>query len=152
MSTTESVQNEWFPSSDADWRTEIIDLTSYVSDPFNADIRLAFVTTNGNGNNLFLDNIQVFPTAIPNLVNKDQSMVVFPNPSTGRFSIAMGLPVKEPVALTIIDLSGRVIQRYDLLDVLNQRFEVNLPELNGVYLVNVRGEKTNVTQRILIGR
>lgn len=152
LATVAQSNEEWFPRADSDWRTETIDLTPYISDPFTSTIRIALVTTNGNGNNIFLDNIEVFPSASPNTVDNDQEMTVFPNPSTGRFSVAMDLPTKEEITLHVVDLSGRVIKRYQLSDVLNQRFEIDIPNLEGVYLVNARGEKTNLTRRILIGR
>ena len=152
LATADQSEDEWFPRTEEAWRTEIVDLTSFAIDPFVSSIRIAFVTTNGNGNNIFLDNIQVFPSATPNTVDNDQSMTVYPNPSTGRFSVAMDLPEKEAITLNIIDMSGRMIRRYALTDVLNQRFEIDIPDLAGVYLVNARGENTNVTRRILIGR
>lgn len=146
------VAEEWFPSESEDWRTEIIDLTSFIQDTFTDEIRVAFVTTNGNGNNIFLDNIQFFDTQKPNLLDNESKMTVFPNPTTGTFFVAMDLPKKESIAIKIIDLSGKLVRQFDLTNVLNQRFEINIPETKGVYFVNARGKNTNVTKRILIGR
>ena len=147
-----SVNTEWFPSSEADWITETIDLTEFIDDVFTNEIRIAFVTTNGNGNNIFLDNIQLFDTRIPNLLDIKGNMTVFPNPSTGTFFVAMDLPQREEIALRIIDISGKQVRKFDLVNVLNQRYEINIPQTKGVYFVQAIGKNTNLTRRILIGR
>lgn len=146
------VIGEWFPSEETDWVTETIDLTDIISDVFTSQIRIAFVTTNGNGNNIFLDNIQLFDTQVPNLLEINGNMSVFPNPSTGLFFVAMDLPQREEIALSVIDISGKVVRRFDLVNVLNQRYEIDIPQTKGVYFVQAIGKNTNLTRRILIGR
>ncbi|MEL6558720.1 MAG: choice-of-anchor J domain-containing protein, partial [Bacteroidota bacterium] len=148
----EPVSGEWFPALETDWVTETIDLTEIINDVFTSQIRIAFVTTNGNGNNIFLDNIQLFDTQIPNLLEINGNMSVFPNPSTGLFFVAMDLPQREEIALSVIDISGKVVRRFDLMNVLNQRYEIDIPQTKGVYFVQAIGKNTNLTRRILIGR
>jgi PKD repeat protein len=55
LSTTASTPGEFFPTAAGQWRRETIDLTPYVG----SIIVLKFKVTNGFGNNLFIDNINV---------------------------------------------------------------------------------------------
>ncbi|MGB3468455.1 MAG: choice-of-anchor J domain-containing protein, partial [Cyclobacteriaceae bacterium] len=153
LSTVEtSVETEWLPSSQDDWRRETIDLTPIVEDIFTDQIRVAFVTINGNGNNIYLDNIAFFDTSEPNILDNGNKLTVFPNPAIDEFFISLDLPEKESVEITIFDISGRVVNRRDLPNALNQRVTVTVPGLRGVYFVYVKGKNINESKRILMGR
>ncbi len=153
LATSTNSTAEWFPSVSSDWRTETIDLTSFITDPFNSQIRIAFVTTNGNGNNIFLDNIQIFPTQEPNLINNGQEMTVFPNPAnSGTANLAISLSQQDNVVLSIIDVSGRIVVREELTNALNQRYTFSTTGLQGVYFIRLKGENTDLVERILIGQ
>lgn len=60
LETVADQTGDWFPSAAGDWRTETIDLSAYVGNM----ITVKFESTNGWGNNLFLDNIY-FPSFEP---------------------------------------------------------------------------------------
>ena len=60
LATTAAVSSEFTPTG-SQWRTEVIDLTSYAG---QANLQLAFVATNDWGNNLYLDNIGLTASAI----------------------------------------------------------------------------------------
>ncbi|TAE49803.1 MAG: PKD domain-containing protein, partial [Bacteroidetes bacterium] len=56
LATAEPYTQTFIPI-ETEWRTETIDLSSYDGEPF---VQVAFVNFNGNGNDLYLDNIRVF--------------------------------------------------------------------------------------------
>jgi len=147
---SQNINEEWFPSENRDWNTVTLDLTEFISKSISDQLRIAFVTTNGNGNNIFLDNIQTFTTSEPNL-NQGQSLIVFPNPvRNGTVNISLNLPISEPVILTLVDLSGKIIREELITNALNQRFTYSTFGLGGLYLLNIKGEKTDLTERIFI--
>jgi hypothetical protein len=45
------------PTGASDWSRHFINLSEYVG---HEDVRIAFVARNGNGNNLYIDNIEFF--------------------------------------------------------------------------------------------
>ncbi|MCP4442707.1 MAG: S8 family serine peptidase [Aureispira sp.] len=55
LSTTGNASSSWIPASAADWKTETVDLTPYLGN----NVVIRFVNINRNGNNLYLDNINV---------------------------------------------------------------------------------------------
>lgn len=55
LATANERPTEFVPSTSSDWETDVIPLASYAGQ----NIQLIFEATNGNGNNLFLDNVQI---------------------------------------------------------------------------------------------
>ena len=54
-STGEYAYGQWMPSSAADWKTEVIDLSAY----YNDTITLRLLNINGHGNYLYIDQVQI---------------------------------------------------------------------------------------------
>ena len=78
----------------------------------------------------------------------ENKLVVYPNPSNGRFIISGG-SVKEGVQLKIIDVNGRIV--YDNICTTNNLFEIDLSLLqSGIYILNVftNNEKIHVQKLI----
>lgn len=56
LQTTAETTTEYIPNSAAQWRTDSINLNNYLS---SGTIIVKFLVTNGNGNHLYLDNINI---------------------------------------------------------------------------------------------
>ncbi len=56
LQTTAETTTEYIPNSDTQWRTDSINLNNYLS---SGTIIVKFLVTNGNGNHLYLDNINI---------------------------------------------------------------------------------------------
>jgi PKD repeat protein len=96
------------PSSVNQWRTENIDLASYL----NQQIYLRFVAFNQNGNHLYLSNVQVANTvlAAKEAIAESSSLQAYPNPVAGGQSLSLTLPtVAGPAALRVVDAVGRSV-------------------------------------------
>ena len=78
LSTVESTTSEYVPTSETEFRTEVVDLSEYAE---LGNIRLAFIGVNGFGNNLYIKNIKInAEQEAVYSVNLDQ--VVSPSPIT----------------------------------------------------------------------
>jgi len=142
-------ETEWFPATSQDWVTEIIDLTEFAGE---SDALLAFVFTNANGNNLYLDNIDFFITATPEFIDvEDDLLKVYPNPVIDNFNVAFNLAVKENVSVRVIDMMGNQVLTETLPGTLNQIVPYDAINLsNGLYLVQFIGESFRKTERIVV--
>ncbi|MES2513261.1 MAG: T9SS type A sorting domain-containing protein [Bacteroidota bacterium] len=87
---------------------------------------------------------------------RDSELDIYPNPSTGEFTIKYDLFKRCDVRLDVFDMKGVLIRT--IVDVSNQyegkyQIPVNLNELpNGIYLVNlIKGNKKSV-ERLVITR
>jgi hypothetical protein len=73
------------------------------------------------------------------------SLEVYPNPAQDRLNIRLDQP--QAAQVTLLDLQGRVLQRATLIN----RLELNVSDLpSGLYLVQVRSEGLQVTQKVVI--
>ncbi len=150
---TDTISNvEWMPATDEDWKTQFIDLTDYIGSP---ELRVAFVFTNGNGNRLFLDDINFYRTQDPDIPDLDALktiLAVYPNPAIDNFSVAFNLPDRQDINLQLVDLSGRIVykKRYD--NVLNDKLVFQAPSQKGCYILHVKGPSINQSKRIYIRR
>ncbi|GAB3662811.1 hypothetical protein GCM10028791_38040 [Echinicola sediminis] len=59
LSTVESTTNEFIPTFESEFRTEVVNLADYAG---LGNVRIAFIAINGFGNNLFIKNIKINST------------------------------------------------------------------------------------------
>src|SRR5690606_31605293 len=56
LQTAELTSDEFFPNSEQQFRTELVNLSRYAE---LGEIRIAFVAVNGFGNNLFIKDVEI---------------------------------------------------------------------------------------------
>lgn len=141
----------WEPG-DSDWQKREINLSTLAGQP---EVRLAFIFTNGNGNNIYLDNIEFFLSAEPNPT--DRSLAVYPNPYLlnqdveNPLQLTFGLEEKGPVSIELIDMMGRVLVEEQQVNVLNQTYIIFVPDIPaGTYVVRASSSSRIFTERITI--
>ncbi len=76
------------------WRSEVIDISSYAG---NASVMIRFEAVSGHGNNLYVDNIDINDNVgIPQVYDGSTKLNLFPNPAADAVSLSssvLGLPV-----------------------------------------------------------
>lgn len=143
-------QEEWFPSEDEDWIREHIDLSDYAG---SSTVRVAFVFTNQNGNNLFIDNVEFFDVAEPKVfTDLEDKIRVYPNPAADHLFVKLNLLAKQKGTLRLINMNGEVMMEETLENNINQIYEINnLAIPAGVYILQFLGDLDQLSQRVLIG-
>jgi hypothetical protein len=147
LSTAQS-ESSWTPSTETAWSRQYINLDSYAG---KKNIRLAFIATNGNGNNLYLDNIEFF-----------ESDNQFPVTATAPYNVYGGLssPVKitfnldnrQDARVQMYSAQGMLVSDQYLTDVLNQTFTVDVPYAAiGMYIVRVQIGNSVSATKVWIG-
>lgn len=121
-------KTEWKPDAASAWSTnQAINLDAYAG---QEQVRLAFVFTNGNGNNFYLDNLNFF---VP------QPFTLYPNPARDNFYIAFNFQEETSASIEVIDAMGKLVRQESLGDARNQNHAVPVDALRpGVYVVRVR--------------
>ncbi len=138
----------WEPDSDGDWSTKTHVISSLAG---NSNVRLAFVFVNNNGNNIYLDNIEIFVSENPQKFNEPFSL--YPNPALyGEAFVSFNLEERTSVKVEVIDPVGKILIRETLPNILNQTFPINLTgEPAGVYVVRINaGEKVYFRKLIIV--
>ncbi|WP_422359174.1 choice-of-anchor J domain-containing protein [Reichenbachiella sp.] len=144
-------QNEsaWSPETSEDWRSDFVNLGELAG---HVDVRLAFVVTNQNGNNLYLDNIELFVSADDNPIIISETMRAFPNPATDFVEVKFNFNIKEEILLRVLSLDGEVIAEQSFPNTLNQVYRIdNIKSTNnGMYIVQAIGNFTKLSSKIII--
>jgi hypothetical protein len=152
LANAESSTSPWLPT-ESDWRRALpINLNAYVGE---SDVRIAFVFVNGNGNNIYLDNIEFFVSDTPMVV--ENSMSVYPSPfnlaeqDETPLKVTFSLPEKGPVSIEVIDMTGRILISETPENVLNQTYTISVPDIQaGMYLVRARSNSGTFSKRVII--
>ncbi len=144
-----SSNTAWVPETNEDWVTESIDLSAFVG---RTEVLVAFVFTNANGNNIYLDDLDFFVSADPNLSDLNEDILrIFPNPSPEDFNVTFNLIEKENLSIRLIDMLGNQIISLDFENVLNQTLTFETLTLrSGMYLVQFIGENFRTTKRVVV--
>ena len=128
----------WEPDSEASWTRKFAALNDLAGNP---SARLAFVVTNANGNNLYLDNLEIFASDDPDPKEVDDLFLVYgTDPSTpGSFYITFNLEEARPVGYEVIDVTGKTIVATEVGQVLNQTFLIDAGgTATGIYILRLR--------------
>ncbi len=134
LATVPADDIEFIPVSSSQWRTDFVDLTSYLG---YSDVMFRFEAISGHGNNLYLDNLNISATTAINEFNTlTESLEILPNPANSFFTISYHSLMEEPVSVIVSNLTGQIVYR-GIIPSSHKTYlnAVDIPE--GVYLVSV---------------
>jgi hypothetical protein len=153
---SDNFSTPWLPHVEHDWQKNIVaDLTQYAGE---TQVRVAFVVTNANGNNLYLDNIEFFTTNPPDTIEVDQPYSIYgyhlADPAQNELKITFNLPQRQSVDYSVIDMMGKSYANETLSDVLNQTYPLELEHAlsAGVYVVRLKIGSHYYSTKVLISR
>lgn len=139
------------PAEDSLITPRNIDISSYIG-------QTIYVGFRNNSTDMFIlsiDDVKVYSTTTVGLNDKkalDASINVFPNPSKdGMFNVAINSNQLDSYSVTISDVMGREINKYNNLT--NGKYNVDLSsESNGVYFIKVQSGDSISTQKIVLNK
>ena len=145
-------QDYWEPVDQFEWTERTLDLSDLAGEE---EVRIAFVTVNDYGNNLYLDDIEFYTTAEDKLVKTGlNSFAVYPNPSSdGQILLTFNTSERQEITVTIIDAMGRIIMDNIYPNTLNQTYYFDLTGYrSGLYFIHAKGMGFLQTKRLAISR
>ncbi|MCF2517234.1 M43 family zinc metalloprotease [Dyadobacter sp. CY351] len=125
-----------------EWRSEEINITSFIN---QGEVLIAFVNSNGNENDIFLDDINIRTVTInPNL--KEAGFLVTPNPTSGKVSVQFYPRPEGLRSVSIYNVSGQKIAEQRIAgEVSSNVYDFDLTNYaSGLYIV-----KAEFTDRVL---
>jgi hypothetical protein len=129
------------PTSAAHWRTDSVDLTPYSA----GNVLLKFVNIGGYGDYLFIDNVNVknnYLLSAHGPATNVPRISVYPNPSTGIFTLDMTDVQGTMVNIKVMDAAGRVAIEKQLTNSSRLQTQFNLSaEPSGIYYLQIISEE-----------
>ncbi len=147
-----NVSGTFAPDGQEDWTEVSID--NIVSVFLNDQFRIRFEFTSYRGNNIYIDDINIFDGATVGLegVTFVNTLELYPNPTTNNAVLKYSLENSGNVIVDILDISGRrVAQIYnDFQPAGTQALDLDLSNLvNGLYMVRVQGSGQQVLRKLV---
>jgi hypothetical protein len=144
LSNTTS-NSSWKPLTSNDWKKQFIVLNDYVG---KTDVRLAFVVNNGNGNNLYLDNIVFYSDDNLNPVVPETPYSIYGGISTG-VKISFNLEDRTNAKVWLYNTVGQLVSEFEYPNALNQTFPLDIAERSaGIYIARVQVGSQFSAQRV----
>ncbi|MFC2123462.1 choice-of-anchor J domain-containing protein [Bacteroidota bacterium] len=143
-------ESEWMPKIPEDWDRDQVVLTNFAG---NNNVRVGIRTTNGNGNVLYLDNIEFFFSEVPNPVIPDNNAItLFPNPTVNsKFNLAINLKEKEDITISVMDINGKIHFYATYPNTLNQTFPFDFSgKRAGMYLIKAVGANFSSIRKLIL--
>ncbi len=117
MSGSATATSAWTPVA-ADWVT--VHMTNVTSAYWNDNFRFKFQFTSGGGNNIYLDDINIYsgaPSDSPVTAGLEDfgtvaNMNLFPNPADNEIQISFTSQTAGKMTFNVTDLSGKRIQQH----------------------------------------
>jgi hypothetical protein len=149
--STVNSATEWFPSSASDWKQQYINLDALAG---KKNIRLALIATNANGNNLYLDNLEIFAgdDSDPPVTSLSYQLYYTNRVSQSDVALTFNLSEKKDVRLQIFSLMGQVVADNVLPETLNQTYYFDLSvQAPGLYIFRLQIDDQYSATKVYIG-
>ena len=144
--------SEYVPTSAAQWRHETVSLTAYSND---RDVLIRFKGTSAQGNDVYVDNVNVAaPLGIDEQTNVS-SLSVYPNPMTNNATVLFNLAEPSKVTIALINELGQVVINSELgnLSTGSQNYSLNTETLsNGLYFLTIKTQAGTITRKVSVNK
>jgi hypothetical protein len=130
-----------------EWRYEEINIGSFIA---QGEILVAFLNTNGNENDIYLDDINIRTVTVnPNL--KEAGFLVTPNPTSGQVSVQFYPHPEKLKSVSIYNVSGQKIAETVITgEVASNVYNFDLTTFpSGLYVVKAEFEDRVLTKKIV---
>lgn len=151
LATTTVLTNSNFTPVASQWRTELVTIPSIY---LGANTTFKFEFTNGDGNNIYLDDINITSSSsINELNNKNFGIFVFPNPVIENATVNLVSQIDTKVTVEIRDVLGKTIHTLENYNINEGENVININTAHyakGLYFISVASSNTKVTQKMLV--
>ncbi len=129
------------------WQNAFIDLNNFLNEE---SLRIAFVFTNGNGNNLFIDNIEFINTGNSTRPQFDHWVGFYPNPVSKYINVSFNLSQKQDVTVQLVDILGQVYRQSEYTQLLNETIQLDVQELSGLFFLIIKESNAHFIEKVII--
>jgi hypothetical protein len=133
------LESSQLTSSDESFKRHVVSLGAYRNDP---DFRMAFVFSNGNGSNLYLDNIEV---------SEPGQFGLYPNPADDEVNVISYLVDEQAVYAELTNAVGQRVLSESFRTEFNETTTIPLASLKpGIYFLRIKTSTGMWTSRLVV--
>lgn len=148
--TAASTNSEFFPASNQ-WGNQNISINNSF---FTSNFRFKIKVINGNGNNFFIDDININNTVGMEEIEGLTNLSLYPNPMNDRATIALSLSKESKVNVQLLNTLGQTIQNISNKAPLSQGEHTMVVEKGnlspGVYFLSVELDGNRKIEKLII--
>ncbi len=153
LATTGATTSVFNALQSSDWISETIALTGFAM----PNVLIKFKVTNDNGNNLYLDNInlsQPNPSGIAIINREDANLSVFPNPAANETTLKITSANSGTSTIKVMNAIGQVVYiKQATVNAGSTNIKLDTKEFaNGVYFLIVESGKNSSTKKLIISK
>lgn len=140
-----------FVPTSSEWAAKSININSYIG---QQNVMFSFMSVSGYGNMLYIDDINISHPAV-GIDDRSEaaSLEINPNPSGGKFSVALALTETSDIKIRIMNTLGETITEKQVSSTPGGSFEFDLSDnANGIYFVEVTSGSGVLTRRIVVSK
>lgn len=147
-----TASTSYVPVGSGDWYS--VDVTNIGSDYYVSNFRFKFVFENDGGNNLYIDNINLYPASMTGIIEQDKvkSLTVYPNPTNGTTYLKLNAKSDQEYAIRLLSALGQevsTIHQGNLAEGVN-KIELSTDHLaKGIYIIEVKSEGQLQTVKLI---
>ncbi len=155
--SNQAVSTSWTPTAQSDWTT--VHMTNVTSAYFVSNFRMKFRFEGDNGNNFFLDDINLYSggpsenIVLSVLESQDiQGVELFPNPTEDVVNVRFNLGMSQKIAFSVTDLSGKQLHDQVIFGAEgNNMITYDTNQLSaGMYLVHLKTGNGSKTMQFVV--
>jgi len=146
---TDIADFQYFKPNPSQWRKEILNLSNFAEKEM---VSIRFDVAAKNGNNLWLDNIEIenFDTYNNQFA---QQILLYPTTTQSDIWFEIRGDFSEKAEISIWNIQGQLMDYQQVEMNLNRKHQISLGELSaGVYVVEIHTDKRNLREKVLIMR
>lgn len=136
------------PNDRSEWRRELLDFTEF-RQLFTNTSQIIFRIIRGRGNQVYLDDVNLFTKTIPPAL-KAAEFGVYPNPFNNSFTVWHLRPVPGLRSARLVNTAGQLVQQWTWNGNAPQTLRVNTFNLaRGMYILQLQYDSFTKTVKLL---
>ena len=135
------------PNGNQQWRTEWLNISAFVQNESN--FQVVFRNTSHQGNNTYIDNVQISPVTLPAHL-KQEGYLLVPNPFVGGFGIRHLTNPTTLKKIQVMNMMGQLIYQRNFPSNADKYIWVDMNvHPAGTYQIKMTYEDKIITERII---
>ena len=147
----ETQGSRFTPESKDDWITHTV--TNITSSYYVENFRYRFEFYTDGGNNIYIDDINVYPSALAGIQDggEDLTMSLYPNPANDIVTLDLGGVPSDDLQIIIFNSVGQTVKVIEEAGLTSKYYQIETTNVTpGVYFLNVNVGNKNEALRLVI--